>query len=167
MKKYILYLLKSGKRVRIPTTKKTYINPDTGKRLSTSALLNNHRKYINERNYNKRLMKNPIYKQSIYSASFKNQTFGDEYITSVGRFSSSKGRLIERLAINNQEMVIKDLQIELNIRRDIGPDGFEYKNGIGVVRDEQEILQELQGIIQPDAIKHFRRKSSRFIGKLK
>ncbi len=46
MAKFILFLLKSGKKVRISTANRTYIHPTSGKRLNTASLVKQHNEFV-------------------------------------------------------------------------------------------------------------------------
>ncbi len=119
MKKYINFLLKSGTNVRINITKKSYISPITGNRLKTSALLNQQKRFLNDRKYTQKVIRSD--KENLFElkSTLLNQKFGEKYLEDYGSFRSSKTRLNEKLYLNFERTQLLELQTELNTRRDV------------------------------------------------
>ncbi len=166
MKKFILFQLKTGKSVRILLNKKTYIHPVSGKRLKTSALLNQHKQFVNDRNYRNKLIRSGKYDVFDIKRRLGKQKFGTQYLAEVGLIRSSKGRLETRFASRVQEESILNLHNELEIRREIDATksmvgDTPYLIDGGEVRNERSILQDLQTLIQPDNIKFIKRGAIR------
>ncbi len=148
-KKFILFLLKTGERVRIPLNKKTYINPETGRRLKTSALINQHKQFQKHQRYTNKLISNDPTNEYGLKGKLVKHKFGTDYLATFGGFKSIEPRVKEQLYLRYEQKAIVDIQSELNIRRELDDDRAQYVEGEGWIRSEKEILQDYQRHIQP------------------
>ncbi len=171
MKKFILYLLKTGKRVRIPINKKTYLHPITGKRLKTSALLNQQKQYIKDRRNTQKFIRSDKENKFGLKNVLVGQKFGEEYLESYGKFRTPETRLKEQLFVKFEQEEFIKLQTELNTRLEINSwNSNVYKSAIEHngkwIRVEEEIMRDLELINQPGGRRYFNRKVNRVMNDL-
>ncbi len=172
MPKFILFLLKTGKRVRVPLNKKTFLHPTTGKRLKTSALLNQQQQFLNDRRYKNKLIRSD--KKNLYGLkeTLIPQQFGEEYLEKFGKFKSSNARLKEQLYLRFEEKQMVSLEHELQTRWDIN----RHRSGLSdtsveidgkVIRPEEYIHKDIEALSQPGARKLYKRKVNSVLSNLK
>ncbi len=171
MKKYILFQPFPGaKSVRVYLNKKTYINPRTGKRLKTKNLINQHKKYIQSKQYNNKLLRR-IEKEGArpqFRDTFGKIKFGNEYLKKFSKIKTSRARFISHTAKKLERNAYLALQNELEIRRDIDinesylSDSTVKRDGI-FVRPAKEILAAIREYKNPRFKNLYQKQAARII----